>query len=140
MEQLPPVAGDVEAKNISVGDYVVIKCSNPQDVCALHLPDISDENVCVWVVKVISVKVTDIVPGGDQRVWLRGRFYRNPQKDIQFPVFAQRSFPIKCETWDILNVYEGTPDNDNVVFTRDDIQHLTQIMLQILDRETNANT
>lgn len=133
--QLPPIAGDVEAKNIEVGDYVVMKCSDTRDSCALELPGMPRDDVFVWICKVVSVKVEEVEEGGggDQIVRLRGKFFKNRGKDIRDQlVLVPKVSGVVCNTWDLLNVYDGGSD---FVLTGEDIETLRQIMMQILAHE-----
>jgi hypothetical protein len=138
MASLPPIAGDVEGKNISVGDYVVMKCSDPHDAYALALPNVSDmdgDPVYVWICKVTSVRVQELLAGGggDQRVYLRGKFFKNRTKDIcDDLVLTAKVQSVICDTWDMLNVYEG---HEDLVLAPEDIETLTEIMKQILAHE-----
>lgn len=104
-------AGDVEARNISIGDFVVILCTNPRDACALALPNIPD--AYVFIVKVTEISVTDIVVGGDQDIDITGNFFFNKTKDITKPL-NMRARPIRMllETWDIVDVFDGTDPID----------------------------
>jgi hypothetical protein len=135
MATLPPIAGDVEGRHISVGDYVVMKCRDPRDAYALVLPDVSDmdgDPVYVLICKVKSVRVQELLAGGggDQRVHLRGKFFKNSTKDISDPLVLTRKVQsVICDTWDMLNVYDGAED---LVLTPQDIENLTEIMKQIL--------
>ena len=93
-------AGDIEARMIEVGDYIVILCSDPDDSCALDLPGLPGSYV--FIAKVKSIKVQDIVVGGDQDVTIMGHFLFNPTKSITDPLCDQRR-PTRMvlETWDI---------------------------------------
>jgi hypothetical protein len=126
----PAQAGSIEAKNISPGDIVVIKASNPSDVCAFMLPGVDAH---VWVAKAVSLKVKDLVPGGDQQIRFRGMFFFNTTKDLTATMkMRSRAETISFGTWDILDVFER---DEVVTFTLDDVANLEVTMKQILERE-----
>ena len=97
-------AGDIEARNISPGDYVVIMCTNTRDSCALQLPEMPGNHV--FITRVVNVKWKDIVEGGDQEVDIKGYFLYNAQKDITKPLKERtKAITMGMETWDIVEVF-----------------------------------
>lgn len=102
-------AGDIEARNIVPGDYVVISCSDMEDRCALELPNVHGGYVFITKVKKISVR--DIVVGGDQDVTITGYFLYNANKDITTSFLIEKKVQnMRMETWDILDVFTGSED------------------------------
>lgn len=129
-----PLAGDIEARAIEAGNYVVVTCRVPRDSCALRLPNISPDDACVWIVKVNAVSFTDIVPGGDQRIVMRGPLLYNSTKDISKPfAVTRKSYTMTVETINVLEVYE---DANLTTLTAVDITHLEAVMRAVLAQIT----
>lgn len=125
-----PLAGDIEARSIEKGNYVVITCMVPNDKCALVLPHISPTEACVWIVKVNAIKVSDIVPGGDQKVTIRGPLLYNKEKQINMPFsVTTKSYTMCVETLNIIEVYE---DANLTSLTDANITHLEAVMQEVL--------
>jgi hypothetical protein len=97
-------AGNIEARNISPGDYVVILCTDPRDSCALGLPNTPGDYV--FITRVVTVGWKDIVEGGDQEVYIKGHFLYNKNKDITKPLKERtKAVKMEMETWDIVDVF-----------------------------------
>ena len=111
-------AGNIEARNISPGDYVVILCTDPRDSCALGLPNMLGDYV--FITRVVTVGWKDIVEGGDQEVYIKGHFLYNKNKDITKPLKERtKAVKMEMETWDIVDVF--APEDEPFELTEDNI-------------------
>lgn len=128
----PTAAGDIEARNISPGDFMVILCSDPGDACALSLPGLPESYV--FIVKAKTIKVEDIVVGGDQDVTIMGNFFFNYSKTITDPLRMQKKpTRMRLETWDIVDVYAG--ETDKPVITPENIADIEATMRAIQEHD-----
>ena len=126
-------AGDIEAKNITPGDFVVILCTDPDDKCALALQGLPGSYVFITKVKKITVK--DIVVGGDQDVTIVGHFFYNDTKNITEPMkMKKKTERMKLETWDIVDVYEAE-ENEELELTEDNIVDIEESVKKILEHD-----
>jgi hypothetical protein len=128
-------AGDIEARHINPGDFMVILCSDPGDSCALALPGLPDAYVFIAKVKKITVK--DIVEGGDQDVTIMGHFFFNYTKTITSPLRMQKKTTrMLLETWDIVDVFAG--DAEGLMITPENIADIEATMRQIQEHDANT--